>query len=90
MSALRGSKFSFDLNTLGEPGPTRPNTYLYDMVTPGANTRMSDPFDLDKPELLGFMSSDPNGNKRNGRNSRRKNSSVSNWPKGPTFRSVLE
>lgn len=91
MSAIRGSKFSFDLNAFGEPGPTRPNTFFNDMATPGANTRMSDPFDLDKPEVLGLMWRDSNGAKRGyGRNSKRKSMSVSNWPMGSTIRPVPE
>ena len=54
-SAAAGFDFGF-----GEPGPTRPTTEAFtplpptfEAFTPRTN-RMSDPFDLDKPELLGF------------------------------------
>ena len=86
-SAMSSSKFAFNF---GEPGPTRPNTFLNDMgtpggaVTPGANTRMSDPFDLDNPEVLGFMRYDSNENWRNyGRDNNRRSASANNWPMGP-------
>jgi hypothetical protein len=44
-----------DYSYFGEPGPSRPGTRL---MTPGLPTgrtvRQSDPFDLDRPEVLGF------------------------------------
>ena len=40
----------FDFGDFGEPGPTRPTTQAF---TPNIN-RVSDPFDLDKLELLGW------------------------------------
>jgi hypothetical protein len=46
-----------DYSYFGEPGPSRPATRL---LTPGLPTgrtvRQSDPFDLDRPEVLGFGS----------------------------------
>ena len=50
-AASRNSHFTL----FGEPGPSRPGTNLF---TPGLATnramRQSDPFDLDRPEVLGF------------------------------------
>ncbi|USP80056.1 hypothetical protein yc1106_07330 [Curvularia clavata] len=58
----------------GEPGPSRPATNMFTPVTPARRTiRQSDPFDLDRPEVLGFggISRQPTRNKRT--------SNTSNW-----------
>ncbi|KAJ5029425.1 hypothetical protein PSV08DRAFT_193331 [Bipolaris maydis] len=58
----------------GEPGPSRPATNIFTPVTPARRTiRQSDPFDLDRPEVLGFggLSRQPTRTKRR--------SSVNNW-----------
>ncbi|EUC37322.1 hypothetical protein COCCADRAFT_33417 [Bipolaris zeicola 26-R-13] len=58
----------------GEPGPSRPTTNMFTPVTPARRTiRQSDPFDLDRPEVLGFggLSRQPTRTKRR--------SSVNNW-----------
>ena len=70
------SRMSKDSFFFGEPGPSRPATNMY-----GRGVRQSDPFDLDRPEVLGF------GNV-GGRmvrasvtrqNSRMRSSTVPNW-----------
>ena len=39
----------------GTPGPSRPNTHLFTPALPtGRTVRQSDPFDLDRPEVLRF------------------------------------
>ncbi|KAF2134588.1 hypothetical protein P153DRAFT_427264 [Dothidotthia symphoricarpi CBS 119687] len=52
-----------DFILFGEPGPSRPATGVFTPVpsrpstntfTPGRTPRQSDPFDLDRPEVLGF------------------------------------
>ncbi|OAL45087.1 hypothetical protein IQ07DRAFT_591920 [Pyrenochaeta sp. DS3sAY3a] len=52
-AASRDSQFTF----FGEPGPSRPGTTMFTpAVTGGRTVRQSDPFDLDRPEVLGFGS----------------------------------
>ncbi|KAF2115295.1 hypothetical protein BDV96DRAFT_599655 [Lophiotrema nucula] len=78
-AASRESNTSF---FFGEPGPSRPTTNMFSSVSviPRAG-RQSDPFDLDRPEVLGFG----NVNGRTVRasvtrqNSRKRTSSVPNW-----------
>ena len=49
--ASRDSQYT----SLGEPGPTRPSTGILNSRLPTSRTvRQSDPFDLDRPEVLGF------------------------------------
>ncbi|KAL6707771.1 hypothetical protein ACN47E_003671 [Coniothyrium glycines] len=49
--ASRESNYTF----FGEPGPSRPGTNLFTPGLPtGRTVRQSDPFDLDRPEVLGF------------------------------------
>lgn len=44
-----------DYALFGEPGPSRPPTRLFTPGPPtGRTVRQSDPFDLDRPEVLGF------------------------------------
>ncbi|OAK94804.1 hypothetical protein IQ06DRAFT_298288 [Phaeosphaeriaceae sp. SRC1lsM3a] len=44
-----------DYTLYGEPGPSRPATRLFTPGPPtGRTVRQSDPFDLDRPEVLGF------------------------------------
>jgi hypothetical protein len=44
-----------DYSYFGEPGPSRPGTRLFTPGLPtGRTVRQSDPFDLDRPEVLGF------------------------------------
>jgi hypothetical protein len=46
-----------DYSYFGEPGPSRPGTRLFTPGLPtGRTVRQSDPFDLDRPEVLGFGS----------------------------------
>lgn len=46
-----------DFSNFGDPGPTRPGTNLFTSGFPtGRTVRQSDPFDLDRPEVLGFGS----------------------------------
>ncbi|KAH7410346.1 hypothetical protein DE146DRAFT_347981 [Phaeosphaeria sp. MPI-PUGE-AT-0046c] len=46
-----------DYTLFGEPGPSRPATRLFTPGPPtGRTVRQSDPFDLDRPEVLGFGS----------------------------------
>ncbi|KAI4659177.1 uncharacterized protein J4E78_005601 [Alternaria triticimaculans] len=40
----------------GEPGPSRPATNFFTPMPTGRTVRQSDPFDLDRPEVLGFTS----------------------------------
>lgn len=50
-AASRDSNYTF----FGEPGPSRPGTNLFTPGLPtGRTVRQSDPFDLDRPEVLGF------------------------------------
>jgi hypothetical protein len=81
--ASRDSNYTF----FGEPGPSRPGTNLFTPGLPtGRTVRQSDPFDLDRPEVLGF--GDVLGRKevgasvtRQGTASKR-TSSVGNWISG--------
>ncbi|KAF2477804.1 uncharacterized protein BDR25DRAFT_4058 [Lindgomyces ingoldianus] len=68
----------------GEPGPSRPTTNMFSSVAPTPRFgRQSDPFDLDRPEVLGF--GNVSGRKevrasvtrQNSKSNRR--SSVPNW-----------
>lgn len=70
------SRMSQDSFFFGEPGPSRPATNVF-----GRGVRQSDPFDLDRPEVLSF-------GKVGGRmvrgsvtrqNSRKRSSTVPNW-----------
>ncbi|KAF2007801.1 hypothetical protein P154DRAFT_4047 [Amniculicola lignicola CBS 123094] len=76
-AASRESGASF----FGEPGPSRPSTNMF--VTPPRAGRQSDPFDLDRPEVLGFGSVTgrrevrASVTRQNSRNKRA--SSVPNW-----------
>jgi hypothetical protein len=46
-----------DYTLYGEPGPSRPATSMFTPGLPtGRTVRQSDPFDLDRPEVLGFGS----------------------------------
>ncbi|KAH9864548.1 hypothetical protein J1614_010483 [Plenodomus biglobosus] len=50
-STTRDSQYTF----FGEPGPSRPATSMFTPAIPtGRTVRQSDPFDLDRPEVLGF------------------------------------
>ncbi|RAR07586.1 HET-like protein [Stemphylium lycopersici] len=68
----------------GEPGPSRPATNMFTPAMPtGRTVRQSDPFDLDRPEVLGFGSV---VNRREVRGSvtrqatrNKRTSSVGNW-----------
>jgi hypothetical protein len=58
-STSSGASGESDLTYYGEPGPSRPATGMFTpMITPGLPTgrtvRQSDPFDLDRPEVLRF------------------------------------
>ncbi|KAF2739461.1 hypothetical protein EJ04DRAFT_540713 [Polyplosphaeria fusca] len=69
----------------GEPGPSRPTTNMFSdvsVIPPPRTGRQSDPFDLDRPEVLGF--GEVNGRhvrasvtRQNSKNRRR--SSIPNW-----------
>ena len=50
--ASRESNGSFLL--YGEPGPSRPTTNMYSEIGAAPRIRQSDPFDLDRPEVLRF------------------------------------
>lgn len=72
----------------GEPGPSRPPTNLFTPgLTPGLPTgrtvRQSDPFDLDRPEVLGFGSvvgrREVRGSVTRQGTINRRTSSVGNW-----------
>lgn len=69
----RDSNMSF---FFGEPGPSRPTTNMF-----SSKVRQSDPFDLDRPEVLGF--GNVGGRTVRGsvtrQNSRSRRSSVPNW-----------
>jgi hypothetical protein len=69
----RDSDMSF---YLGEPGPTRPGTNMY-----GSRVRQSDPFDLDRPEVLSFGAVNGKGVRASvtRQNSRARRSNVPNW-----------
>lgn len=77
-AASRESNTSF---FFGEPGPSRPTTNMWSSAVIPRAGRQSDPFDLDRPEVLGFG----NVNGRTVRasvtrqNSRKRTSSVPNW-----------
>jgi hypothetical protein len=78
--ASRDSNYTF----FGEPGPSRPGTNLFTPGLPtGRTVRQSDPFDLDRPEVLGF--GDVIGRKEVGgsvtrqASRNRRVSSVGNW-----------
>ena len=70
------SRVSKDSFYFGEPGPSRPTTNAF-----GGRVRQSDPFDLDRPEVLGF--GDVGGRMVRAsvtrQNSRKRNSSVPKW-----------
>ncbi|KAJ4303443.1 hypothetical protein N0V90_002338 [Kalmusia sp. IMI 367209] len=70
------SRISKDSFFFGEPGPSRPATNMY-----GSRVRQSDPFDLDRPEVLGF--GNVGGRTVRGsvtrQNSRKRSSTVPNW-----------
>jgi hypothetical protein len=78
--ASRESNFTF----FGEPGPSRPAT---NMFTPGLSTgrrtvRQSDPFDLDRPEVLGFgdvTRKDVGGSVTRQVSRDKRSSSIGNW-----------
>ena len=54
-STSTGASRNSDLTLFGEPGPSRPATNLFTPGQPtGRTVRQSDPFDLDRPEVLGF------------------------------------
>lgn len=59
----------------GEPGPSRPATNVFTPITPARRTiRQSDPFDLDRPEVLGF-----GGISRQNTTRSKRTSNASNW-----------
>ncbi|KAJ4347109.1 uncharacterized protein N0V89_011047 [Didymosphaeria variabile] len=70
------SRISKDSFFFGEPGPSRPATNVF-----GRGVRQSDPFDLDRPEVLGFGV--VGGRTVRGsvtrQNSRKRSSTVPNW-----------
>lgn len=73
-SVSRDSNYTF----FGEPGPSRPGTNLFTPALPtGRTVRQSDPFDLDRPEVLGL-----GGLTRQGTRSKR-TSSFGTWTNGP-------
>ncbi|KAF2819645.1 hypothetical protein CC86DRAFT_375114 [Ophiobolus disseminans] len=51
-----GASGDSDFALYGEPGPSRPGTKLFTPGPTGRTVRQSDPFDLDRPEVLGFGS----------------------------------
>jgi len=61
---------------LGEPGPSRPSTNMF-----GSRVRQSDPFDLDRPEVLSFGAVNGRGVRASvtRQNSRARRSNVPNW-----------
>ncbi|KAF2687833.1 hypothetical protein K458DRAFT_414909 [Lentithecium fluviatile CBS 122367] len=61
----------------GEPGPTRPGTDMFG----GSRVRQSDPFDLDRPEVLSFGAVNGRGVRGSvtRQNSRARRSNVPNW-----------
>lgn len=67
----------------GEPGPSRPSTNFFTPAPTGRTVRQSDPFDLDRPEVLGFHSifnrKDVNGNITRQPTRSKRTSSVGNW-----------
>ncbi|OAG14856.1 hypothetical protein CC77DRAFT_1025469 [Alternaria alternata] len=67
----------------GEPGPSRPSTNFFTPAPTGRTVRQSDPFDLDRPEVLGFNSifnrKDVNGNITRQPTRSKRTSSVGNW-----------
>jgi hypothetical protein len=69
----RDSESSF---FFGEPGPTRPGTTVF-----GSKVRQSDPFDLDRPEVLSFGAVNGRGVRASvtRQNSRARKSNVPNW-----------
>ncbi|RMZ69487.1 hypothetical protein GMOD_00006305 [Pyrenophora seminiperda CCB06] len=77
----------------GEPGPSRRGTNMYTPVTATYRTvRQSDPFDLDRPEVLKFSSfgnkKDSVGNLSRYPSRRTRVSSIGNWPNGGTTTEV--
>ncbi|KAI0575863.1 hypothetical protein PtrSN002B_008773 [Pyrenophora tritici-repentis] len=77
----------------GEPGPSRRGTNMYTPVTGTYRTvRQSDPFDLDRPEVLRFGSlgnrKDSFGNLSRQPSRRERVSSIGNWPNGGTTAEV--
>ncbi|KAF2799461.1 hypothetical protein K505DRAFT_321164 [Melanomma pulvis-pyrius CBS 109.77] len=74
----RASNTSF---YFGEPGPSRPTTKMFS-APPRRAGRQSDPFDLDRPEVLGFGSVSGRREVRAStvtRQNSRRRSSVPNW-----------
>ncbi|CAI9637821.1 unnamed protein product [Alternaria burnsii] len=67
----------------GEPGPSRPSTNFFTPAPTGRTVRQSDPFDLDRPEVLGFHSifnrKDVNGSITRQPTRSKRTSSVGNW-----------
>jgi hypothetical protein len=67
----------------GEPGPSRPATNFFTPAPTSRTVRQSDPFDLDRPEVLGFGSifnrKDVNGNITRQPTRSKRTSSVGNW-----------
>lgn len=77
--ASRDSNSSF---LFGEPGPSRPTTNMYTNVSVAPRVgRQSDPFDLDRPEVLGFgnVRRDIRGSVTRQNSRSRRTSSVPNW-----------
>jgi len=74
----------------GEPGPSRRGTNMYTPVTATYRTvRQSDPFDLDRPEVLRFGNrKDSIGNLSRQPSRRTRVSSIGNWPNGGTTTEV--
>ena len=71
-----GSRDSDTSFYFGEPGPTRPGTDIF-----GSRVRQSDPFDLDRPEVLSFGAVNGRGVRASvtRQNSRARRSNVPNW-----------
>ncbi|KAL1595081.1 hypothetical protein SLS60_009768 [Paraconiothyrium brasiliense] len=70
------SRISKDSFFFGEPGPSRPATNVF-----GRGVRQSDPFDLDRPEVLGFgvVGGRTVRGSMTRQNSRKRSSTVPNW-----------
>jgi hypothetical protein len=82
-----------DYTLYGEPGPSRPATSMFTPGLPtGRTVRQSDPFDLDRPEVLGFGSilgrKEVRGSVTRQPTRSKRTSSAGNWVNvndGPTF-----
>jgi hypothetical protein len=79
---------SRDSEFFGEPGPSRPATNFFTPMPTGRTVRQSDPFDLDRPEVLGFGSifnrKEVGGNITRQPTRSKRTSSVGNWGNAAT------